>query len=98
MKYVLTLCIKEIKSILVTEPKADDSKKVKKTKFANKKNFEVIEYEQEDAQYENEDEEFIIPAATNFEVRFLYNKVQSWKFCGENSKALKCLLPPLSVL
>lgn len=52
----------------MTEPKAEDSKKVKKAKFTNKKNFEVIEYEQEDAQYENEDDEFIIPASTNFEV------------------------------
>ena len=58
-----------MKSILVTEPKTEDSKKKdKKAKFASKKNFEVIEYEQDEAEYENDDDDFIIPAPTNFEV------------------------------
>ena len=56
----------------MTEPKPDDSKKVKKAKFTNKKNFEVIEYEQEDTQYEDDDDEFIIPAPTNFEVKMSF--------------------------
>jgi len=58
----------EIKSILLTEPKPEEEKKKKTAKFANKKNFEVIEYEREVPEYEHDRDEYIIPSATNFDV------------------------------
>ena len=61
----------EIKSILITEPKQEDSdnkKKPKKAKFTNKKNFELIEYDEVEPEYEVDNEDFIVPSASNFEV------------------------------
>ncbi|XP_066912524.1 uncharacterized protein [Clytia hemisphaerica] len=62
---------KEIKSILITEPKQEDNgeskKKPKKAKFTNKKNFELIEYDDVEPEYEVDNEDFIVPSASNFE-------------------------------
>ena len=57
----------------MTEPRDDEDlkRKDKKAKFTSRKNFQVIEYEEDEPEYEDEDEEFIIPAATNFEVFIL---------------------------